>query len=116
MDMSQIGPSIHIKGEVAAQEPLMIAGQVDGTVQLGGHELRVAASAHVTADVAAEKIVVDGEVHGKLTGAALIVVHETGKVEGELHAPIIGLADGSYVKGRVVTAERNRPPELKRPA
>ena len=30
---AQIGPSIHIRGQITAREPLTIAGRVDGTIE-----------------------------------------------------------------------------------
>jgi cytoskeletal protein CcmA (bactofilin family) len=101
MDMSHIGASIRIKGEVTAQEPLTISGQVDGSVDVSGHELTVAAGGRVTADLTAERIVISGEAKGKLTAAAVICVAATGQVEGELKAPAVSFADGAYVKGHV---------------
>jgi len=101
MHMSQIGPSIRITGEVSAQEPLTIAGQVDGTVDVSGHELTVVEGGRMTADLTADRIVVGGEVTGKLAAVSAICVSATGRVEGELSAPAVSFADGAYVKGRV---------------
>jgi len=101
MQVSQIGPSIRIKGEVTAQEPLTIAGQVEGSVDVSGHELTVAEGGRATADLTADRIVIGGEANGKLAAASAISVAATGRVEGELTAPSVSFADGAYVKGRV---------------
>jgi len=103
---AQIGPSIHIKGEVSAQEPLTIAGHVDGTVQVNGHSLTVSPEGRVNATINADTIVVGGRVHGKLQAGSRIVVHQTATIEGDLTAPAISLADGATVQGRVETAAR----------
>jgi len=105
---AQIGPSIHIKGEVTAQEPLTIAGHVDGSVQVSGHALTVSAEGRVDADIDADTIVVGGHVHGNLQAGSRIVVHPTATIEGDLCAPAISLADGANVKGRVETAARTK--------
>lgn len=99
--MSQIGASIRIKGEVTAEEPLTIAGQVDGSVTVTGGDLTVIEGGRVLADLTADRIVIGGEANGKLTAAAAICVAATGHVEGELTAPAVSFADGAYVKGRV---------------
>lgn len=103
---AQIGPSIHIKGEVTANEPLTIAGQVDGTIDVPGHALTVTADGRVTATVTADTIIVAGSVNGLLEAVARIIVRETGIVEGDLNAPTISLADGATLHGRVETATK----------
>jgi cytoskeletal protein CcmA (bactofilin family) len=105
--IAHIGPSIHIKGEVTAHEPLTIAGHVDGSVQVNGHGVTVAAGGRVKADVSADTIVIDGNVTGRLSAGARIVVRETARIEGDLVAPAVSLADGATVHGRVETAGRN---------
>jgi cytoskeletal protein CcmA (bactofilin family) len=103
---AHIGPSIRIKGDITAQEPLTIAGQVDGTIEVTGHALTVTPDGRVHATVTAESVVVAGTVTGHLHAGSRIVVRETATVEGDLTAPAISLADGAQVHGRVETAER----------
>ena len=103
---AHIGSSIHIKGHITAQEPLMIAGRVEGTVEVKGHALTVSADAHVKATLTADTIIVGGAVKGSLVASARIVVRETATIEGDLSAPAIGLADGATVHGRVETTKR----------
>lgn len=110
MDMAaQIGPSIRIKGEITASEPLTIAGSVDGSIEVEGHPLTIAAGGRVSATLIAHTIVVGGSVNGRLNAGARIVVRDTATIEGDLSAPTVSLADGATVQGRVETAERQRP-------
>ena len=102
--VAQIGPSIRIKGEVTAQEPLTIAGHVEGTIEVNGHVLTVMPEARVNATVMAETIVIGGHMHGILQAGTRIVVRETANIEGDLSAPAISLADGAMVQGRVETS------------
>jgi cytoskeletal protein CcmA (bactofilin family) len=104
---ASIGPSIRIKGEITSQEPLTIAGEVDGSVAVEGHPLTIAEGANVTATVSAHTIVVSGAVNGILSADDRIVVSNTAKVEGDLAAPAIRLTDGATVHGRIeTTADR----------
>lgn len=107
-----IGPSIRIKGEVTAREPLTIAGHVDGTIDVDGHALTVDASGRIHANVKAHTIVISGTVSGRLDAGARIVVRETATIEGELTAPAVSLADGATVHGKVETAARGSMPRL----
>jgi len=104
--IAKIGPSIRIKGDITANEPLTIAGQVDGTIDVKGHALTVTQEAHLNATVTAETIVVGGRVKGKMLGGARIVVGNTATIEGDLSAPAISLADGATLHGRVETTAR----------
>ena len=50
---AQIGPSIRIKGNISAQEPLTIAGEVIGSIDVSGYHLVLTEAAQVDADVIA---------------------------------------------------------------
>ena len=101
-----IGSSIRIKGEVSSREPLVIAGHVDGSIEVVGHQLTIVESGNVTATVQADTIVVAGTVTGILNATSKIIVRATACIEGDLSAPSVSLADGATVHGRVETSVR----------
>jgi cytoskeletal protein CcmA (bactofilin family) len=101
-----IGPSIRIKGEVTAREPLAIAGHVDGTIDADGHSVTIDAGGCLMATVTAQTIVVGGCVVGQLTAGERVVIRATAEVEGDISAPSVSLADGAVLRGRIETAER----------
>jgi len=103
---AQIGQSIHIKGEVVANEPLTIAGQVDGNVEVSGAALTLAGGARITGDVRADTVVVGGDVRGNLSAGARIIVNATATIEGDLAAPSVSLAEGARLQGSIQTADR----------
>jgi cytoskeletal protein CcmA (bactofilin family) len=102
---AHIGPLIHIKGEVTAQEPLTIAGHVVGTINVTGHPLFVTDSAEVSADIVAPTMVIGGSVHGTLS-ADRIVFRPTANFLGDLSAPAVSVDDGALVQGRLEIAGR----------
>jgi cytoskeletal protein CcmA (bactofilin family) len=104
--IAQIGPSIHIKGEITANEPIMILGRVDGTIDVEGHEVTIDVGGRIDADVTAHTIVIGGAVTGRVLAGARIVIRETATIEGELSAPALSLADGATVTGRIEAAGR----------
>lgn len=103
---SHIGPTISIKGEVTSREPLIIAGRVDGSVEVVDQILTIAESGKASATLLAATIVVSGTVQGSLGANDKIVVSETAVIEGDLSAPGIRVADGAVVRGRIDTGER----------
>lgn len=106
MDVARIGPSICIKGEITANEPLTIAGRVDGTIEVAGHAITLVSTGRLDAVVSAHTILVEGIVKGTLTADAKIVVGETAKIEGDVSAPAISVADGATVHGKIDAAGR----------
>jgi cytoskeletal protein CcmA (bactofilin family) len=100
---THIGPSIVIKGHVTAEEDIVIAGRLEGSVVAEGHRLDISPGAEVVADVTAAEIVIAGQILGTLSAARRIELSSTADAEGELHAPAIVLADGAVFQGKVET-------------
>ena len=103
---SGIGKSIRIKGDVVAREPLLIAGRVEGTIAVDQHTLTIAPDASINAAITAESVVIEGTVEGDLAATSKILVQSTAKVEGECSAPIVSIAEGAIVQGRIETTQR----------
>jgi cytoskeletal protein CcmA (bactofilin family) len=103
---AHIGPSIHITGDITAQEPLTIAGHVTGTIDLTGHPLIVTELGQVAADITADTIVIGGSVNGRVTAGGRVIVHKTAVFDGDLSAPAVSVDDGALVQGRLEIAGR----------
>lgn len=104
--IARIGSSIRIKGEVLSGEPLVVAGHVDGTVEVNGHPLTIDAGGSLEATVSAHTIVVAGRASGLLTATAKVVIRETATVNADVAAPVISLSEGATVHGRIETAQK----------
>ncbi len=96
-----IGPSIEIKGTVTGDEDLVVQGRVEGTIDLGDHQVTVGQSGRVTADIRAKVISIDGEVSGDLIGGEKVVISKSGRVRGNIVAPRMTLEDGALFKGSI---------------
>ena len=48
---AEIGASVVIKGELTAQEDIVIGGRIEGSVRIEGHSVTINAGAQVVADV-----------------------------------------------------------------
>jgi cytoskeletal protein CcmA (bactofilin family) len=101
-----IGPGIHIKGTVTGDEDLIIQGRVEGTIDLGGHEVFIGQSGRVVADIKAKRIEIEGEVTGDVNGVEKVVIAHSGKLWGNIVAPRVTLEDGAVFKG-VIDMETN---------
>lgn len=101
---AHIGPSVVIRGEISAKEPLVVSGRVDGTIDAPGHVVTIEAGSQVTADITAGGIVVSGAVHGSLVAEERIVLRAGAEVDGDLSAPRLAIEDGARASGRVTVA------------
>ena len=106
--IAYIGKTIRITGEITAQEPLTIAGQVIGTIDVTGHPLTVTETAVIEADVMARTIIISGTVTGTLQSEGSIVVEKTATLKGDVSAPSVTLHDGATVHGRMDIAGRRK--------
>jgi cytoskeletal protein CcmA (bactofilin family) len=108
-----VGSSVVIKGELSAQEDVVIAGRVEGSINVSGHLVLVEAGAHVVGDITAAGIVVAGAVHGTLLAEERIQAQAGADLQGDISAPRIAIADGAVVNGRMETVASSAPRKLK---
>lgn len=108
-----VGSTVVIKGELTAQEDVVIAGRVDGLINVTGHRVVVEAGAHVAGDITATGIVVGGTVKGSLMAEERIHVQAGADLEGDVSAPRVLVADGGLVNGRIETVAATASRKLK---
>jgi cytoskeletal protein CcmA (bactofilin family) len=100
---AEIGSTIVIKGEITAQEDLVISGRVDGSIAVTGHALTVNEGATIVARLQARAIAISGRVSGQLTADERLELRQTADVDGELAAPVLKVVDGAIFKGKAET-------------
>ncbi len=98
-----IGKALRIEGRIVSQENLTIDGGVEGTIEVGDHNLMIGAGAEVKADLTAKTITVSGGVIGNVTASETVVLRPTASVDGDILTPRLIMADGAVVKGKVDT-------------
>jgi cytoskeletal protein CcmA (bactofilin family) len=98
---SEIGPSIVIRGEVVAQEDLVVAGRIEGTIEMEGHRLTVNKDAELKATIHAREIAVAGAVVGTILAVERVELLQTGEVQGDINTPSLRMSDGAGLTGRV---------------
>jgi len=110
---SVIGSSITVKGDIIADEPLTVTGRVEGTVSVKSHALTVDAGGHVNAEVTADSVVVSGHVTGSLQATTRIVVQQSAVIDGTLSAPVLSVAEGAQLRGKIDVAGRRNTDTMK---
>ncbi len=96
-----IGRTIVIKGEVRADEHLIVEGQVDGRIMVPKHGLAVGAHGRVTSEILARTITVLGQVDGKLTATERVELLKSGRVQGRIVAATLIINEGAHFNGVV---------------
>jgi len=97
---SLLGPTLYFKGDLSAEEDLVIQGRLEGSIT-HTQRLTVGAQGTVKANVRAQSIIVEGTVEGDLRAEKSIVVKETAKVTGNISAPTISIVEGACFKGNI---------------
>jgi cytoskeletal protein CcmA (bactofilin family) len=97
---SVLGPTLRFKGDLAADEDLIVQGRVEGSI-LHSKSLTIGTDGSMQGDIRARRIVIEGRVDGDLYALESITIRETGSVNGNLYAPRVALHDGARFNGSV---------------
>jgi cytoskeletal protein CcmA (bactofilin family) len=100
-NLSCLGASLEIKGQISGDEDLQVEGKVTGPVSLGGQKLTVGRTGTLNSEVAAREIVVYGKVTGNIRARDRVEIKKDGSVIGDITTARISVEDGAYFKGRI---------------
>ena len=100
-ELTRIGASVTLEGDLTCEEDLRVDGRLKGTVSVPQHKVLISSAGKVRANVFARVIEVEGQVRGDLQGAERVVVKATGNVVGNLRAPRVSLENGAQFKGAI---------------
>jgi cytoskeletal protein CcmA (bactofilin family) len=98
--VSVLGPTLKFRGELSAQEDLIIQGSVEGSIT-HTQNLTVGTDGTMKGDIRARVIVVDGKVEGDLYATESVNIRATAKVKGNVFAPRVGIVEGAFFQGQI---------------
>ena len=98
-EMTRIGKSVAIKGEVSCGEDLYIDGQVEGTIDPKGNRLTIGPNGRVKANVTARVVVVQGKLEGNIQASDRVDLRQSAIVMGDIATHRISIDEGAYFKG-----------------
>jgi cytoskeletal protein CcmA (bactofilin family) len=114
-DVTRIGKSVVIKGDISGGGSLYLDGELEGNVELNG-SLTVGPEGRVRANLQARSIEVQGRVEGDLYGLERAELKKSATVVGEIYTPRIAIEDGMSLEGSVhVHKDIPRPQTKKAP-
>ena len=96
---SLIAADLAIEGKIEGSGHVRIAGRFKGDVHVDGN-LTVELGAHLTGQVYARTVIIAGELHGNINGAARVELLESGVLAGDVKAGTVIVAAGSRMRGQ----------------
>jgi len=100
-NVSVIGPTLFIKGELSANEDLIIEGQIEGTISHQDKNLTVGKNGRVKADIHAQIVEIQGEVDGDIRGDNMVKLTGSAVVNGNIYCGRICMEDGAIFSGTI---------------
>jgi cytoskeletal protein CcmA (bactofilin family) len=98
---STIGKTMLIKGEITGSESVLIEGKVEGSIALPDDRVTVGRNGRVSANIAAQDIVVLGEVLGSCNAGDHLDIRSEGSLYGDVVVSRISVEDGAYLTGSI---------------
>ncbi|MCK5004328.1 MAG: polymer-forming cytoskeletal protein [Candidatus Aminicenantes bacterium] len=109
---SFIGRSMKLKGNLSAEEEILIEGIVEGSIKMK-HNVIIGKSGKVKADIIAREIIIKGEVNGNVHGHVKVEIVPGGVLNGDIISEKVVLAEGAKFKGNIDMSIKNDEPEKK---
>ncbi len=97
---SILGPTIHFKGELSAEEDLVIQGSIEGTITRT-QRLTIGREGKVKANVEAQMVIIEGKIDGDVHAEHVVSVRETAHMTGNIKAPSVTILEGAHFNGNV---------------
>ena len=100
-NLSRIGQSLSLKGELSGNEDLVVNGRLHGEIDLGNHNLTVEREGKIEANIRAKNITIHGEIKGNIFASGKVLITKDAQMVGDISASRISIMDGAQFKGSV---------------
>jgi cytoskeletal protein CcmA (bactofilin family) len=98
---STIGKTLLIKGEITGSGSVHIEGKIEGSIDLPEDRVTVGRNGRVSANIAAQDIVVLGEVLGSCNAGDHLDIRSEGSLYGDVVVSRISVEEGAYLTGSI---------------
>ncbi len=106
-NVSVIGPTLVFKGELSADEDLVIEGTIEGTIAHHKKNLTIGSKGRVSADIHATSVLVEGHLDGDIHSDGLVSLAKGATVNGNIYCARLVLQDGALFNGKVVMEKQS---------
>jgi cytoskeletal protein CcmA (bactofilin family) len=105
---SVIGPTLRFKGELSANEDLIIEGEIEGTIAHQEKNLTVGKEGRVKANIDARTVEIYGRVEGDIHGEDIVKLAKSADVKGNIRCARIVMEDGARFSGNIDMGQKTR--------
>jgi cytoskeletal protein CcmA (bactofilin family) len=95
-----LGKTLVFKGELSADEDLVLFGRVEGSITHSG-SVTIALGGVVAGDVVARSVTIRGTVDGDVEASESVTVAPSAVLDGDILAPRVSIVDGAEFNGSV---------------
>lgn len=99
-----IGQAVKIEGRIVSSQDIRIDGHVQGSIEVGQHELVLGPGSEVKGAVNARSVMVGGKIEGDVTASERIQVQSSGVLLGDIVSPRLVIHDGGLLRGKANVA------------
>ncbi|MCP5091308.1 MAG: polymer-forming cytoskeletal protein [Gammaproteobacteria bacterium] len=107
---SVIGPTLKFRGELSANEDLIIEGEIEGTIAHQDKNLTVGKEGRVKADINARTVEIYGRVEGDIHGEDVVKLAKSADVMGNIYCARIVMEEGARFSGSIDMSQKNKAP------
>jgi len=93
-----LGKGAEFTGKLMFDGSVRIDGDFKGAI-FGSGTLVIGEGAKIEADIRVDSVMISGDVHGKIDVKKKIRIYSTGRVVGDLHAPLFAVEEGAFFEG-----------------
>jgi len=104
---SIVGETVHVKGEIVAEEDVVINGKVDGIIYFKNNSIEIGSHAQIKANIFVKAVISHGEVKGDMYASEHVIIKKSGHVYGKILSPRISIESGAIFKGSVEMEQQN---------
>jgi cytoskeletal protein CcmA (bactofilin family) len=97
---SHIARGAKITGQINGTSDLVVEGELEGEVKLESN-VTIGSGGLIKGNVSALSVRIGGRVVGNVRGVEKVEILNTGRLEGDVVAPRVMLAEGAFFKGKV---------------
>ncbi len=104
-NVAVIGSTLVIKGELSADQDLIIDGHIEGTIAHHKRNLTVGEKGRVKADIHASSVIVLGQLIGDIHSEGMVSLAKGCDVKGNIFCTRLFVEDGARFKGNIDMGE-----------
>jgi len=95
-----VAAGVKFKGQVTGRAEIVIDGEVEGRLDVQAAVV-VGPDGKVNGDIVAKSVSVGGKVLGNVKASETFELQASGRIEGDVTAPRVIIAEGAFFKGNV---------------